>query len=154
MANDNEPQRASCGCGNVTLDISAPPLFRVVCHCSICKAFNNAPFADILVYRARDVSSPAPGAVEFKAWRPPPNVQRGTCARCGKPAIEQFRSPLFPNLAMLPSANLEGEPPPVDEHIFYGSRVDDVDDDVPKHSGYWRSQWAFGKLVFARRRDR
>ena len=152
--NDNPAQRATCGCGSVAVDISAPPLFRVVCHCSICRAFNEAAFADMLVYRLGDVSEPAPGLIEFKTWRPPPNVQRGTCAKCGKPALERFRSPLFPNLAMLPSVNLDGEPPPVAAHIFYDKRVADVDDGVPKHSGYWPSQWAFGKLVFAGRRAR
>lgn len=136
----------------MSLDIAAPPLFRIVCHCSICRAFNEAPFADLLVYRARDVSQPEPELVQFRAWRTPPNVRRGTCAECGKPALELFRAPLLPGLAMFPSRNLDAALPPVAAHMFYDSRVADVDDGLPRHSGYWPSQWAFLRLVLAGRR--
>lgn len=55
---------------------------------------------------------------------------------------------------MVPAGNLEGAAPPVAAHIFYDSRVADVEDGLPTHSGYWPSQWAFMKLVFAGLRGR
>lgn len=148
------PQQSHCPCGRVSLDITGLPLVRIACHCSICRAFNEAPFADLLVFRARDVARPAPGLVNFRAWRPPPNVRRGACSGCGKPALELFRAPPLPSLAMFPTANLGGTPPPLTAHIFYDNRVADVDDGLPRHSGYWPSQWAFMKLVFAGLRGR
>ena len=153
-AHTRATERAQCDCGQVSLDISGPPLFRIVCHCSICRAYNEAPYADLLVYRARDVSLPEPGLVRARAWRPPPNVRRGTCTRCGKPALERFRAPPLPSLTMFSSANLQGALPPVAAHMFYDSRIADVDDGLPRHSGYWPSQWAFLKLVFAGLRKR
>ncbi|MFT7214838.1 MAG: hypothetical protein ACI9XK_005109 [Granulosicoccus sp.] len=53
--------------------------------------------------------------------------------------------PLAPafGLSFIPAANFFKEyelPKPV-LHSFYDRRVDDVDDHLPKFSGYWQSQW-------------
>ncbi|MEQ8662166.1 MAG: GFA family protein, partial [Gammaproteobacteria bacterium] len=128
-------------------------LFRLLCHCSICRAFNAADYADIVVYAARDVQLPAAGVVAFTTWRPPPNVQRGKCARCQQPALELFRAPALPHLAMVPVA-MHGATAPLPRacaHLFYESRVRDVDDTLPRHRGYVASQLAFMRYLLASR---
>ena len=139
-----------CSCGTVTFRTRAAPLFRMLCHCSICRRFNDAAHADVLVYRPAMVDMPPPGSVEFATYRPPPNVQRGKCSDCNQAAIEVFRSILMPNLVMVPAGMVEGGAPlpPALAHMFYEKRVAEATDDLPKHRGYIRSQLAFTRHLF------
>ncbi len=144
---------AACPCGNARLKIHAPPRFWMYCHCTVCQRFNQAPFADVLIYRARDVDRPELGAVEYDTYKPPPNVQRGKCVVCGAAAVETFRAPLLPKLTMVPRAMLPADadlPEPV-AHFFYETRVGDADDELPRHEGFLPSQWAFLKKLLMSR---
>lgn len=146
----------SCSCGNVKLDICAAPLFRILCHCTICQQFNDAPFADIVIYNASSISGPEPGTVKYDTYKPPPNVQRGVCTKCGNPSIEQFKLPFLPGLTMIPASihdNQTALPEPV-AHTFYDRRIEDVDDSLPKHKGFISSQLAFGRYLLAATRAR
>lgn len=144
-------QRCSCSCGNAAFNVMGPPLFRILCHCTICQRFNDAPFADVVVYDAASVAKPAPGTVTFDTYKPPPNVQRGKCTRCGKPAVELFEAPLLPKLTIVPSSvhNADAEQPEPIAHIFYDKRVADAHDSLPKHSGFLASQLAFGRYLLS-----
>lgn len=137
----------TCACGATTFQVASTPLFRILCHCTICQRFNSAPFADVLVFRAKHVTVPSPGVVNFDTYRPPPNVRRGKCAKCNQPAIEVFAVPVLPKLVMVPRAMLGSDAKlaaPV-AHVFYDKRAADADDRYPKHRGYLRSQIAFLK---------
>lgn len=143
----------ACSCGKAAFDLLGPPLFRILCHCTICQRFNDAPFADVVVYDAANVAEVPEGTVSFNTYKPPPNVQRGKCVECGDPAVEKFASPLFPKLTIVPTAmhrNKAEVPDPV-AHIFYDKRVADADDTLEKRSGFLASQLSFGKnLVSAK----
>ncbi len=143
----------TCSCGAASFQTLGAPLFRILCHCTICQRFNRAPFADVLVYRAKDVTLPPADAVDFDTYKPPPNVRRGKCATCGQPAIEVFSAPVLPNLVMVPTSMFKSDavlPSPV-AHIFYDKRVSDAEDQYPKHRGYLRSQTAFLKYLWSAR---
>ena len=144
-----------CGCGQTAFTVSAPALFRIYCHCTICQRFNDAPFADVLIFKRDDVVLPAAEAVSFDTYKPPPNVQRGKCASCGVPAVELFDIPLLPKLVMVPAGmfGFQDSLPFSAMHLFYGKRQADVDDALPKYSGFLPSQWAIlSQLWSARRR--
>lgn len=138
-------QHACCECGQVRYGLQAQPLIRAFCHCTICQAFNQAPFADICIFRARDVDMPDDVLVRYKAWQSPKIVQRGVCTACEKPIVERLNMPLLPNYVATPTATLQDKSliPDASLHVFYHSRVADVDDELPKYSGYLRSQTAF-----------
>jgi len=146
-------QSAHCSCGNVRFDLRAEPRFRARCHCTICQRFNQAAFADIVVFRARDVELPEGGTVDFQTHRPPPNVQRGVCSSCAQPVLERFESVFFPRLRFVPAALMKpADLPEVSFDLFYERRVADIDDGRPKYSGYIRSQAAFmSRVLFPRR---
>jgi len=145
-----------CSCGNVGFDLLGKPLFRILCHCTICQRFNEAPFADVIVYGASSVADPPEGSVRFDTYKPPPNVQRGKCMKCGNPAIEKFSVPLFPKLTIVPTAmhSESAEIPDPVAHIFYEKRIADVEDTLPKHSGFMTSQLQFGKYLLSAKRSR
>ncbi|MGR8918884.1 MAG: GFA family protein [Gammaproteobacteria bacterium] len=146
-------QTCTCACGSVSFTVRAAPLFRILCHCTICQRFNDAPFADVAVYDATSVSDPAQGRVTFDTYKPPPNVQRGRCAKCGNPAIERFSAPLLPRLTMVPASmfGADGILPGALAHIFYDTRVADADDALPKHEGFLASQLSFARYLLAAR---
>lgn len=139
----------TCSCGATSFQTTSEPLFRFICHCTICQRFNNAPFADILVHRAEDVVLPPARDVNFDTYKPPPNVQRGKCATCGQPAIVVFAAPFLPRLVTVlrPMFRSHAELPSPVAHLFYDKRVSDADDPYPKHQGYFRSQIAFLKYL-------
>lgn len=137
----------TCECGSVSYSVPDKPLLRMFCHCTICQKFNDAAYGDIFVYRASDIEKPDEGLVEFDTYRPPPNVQRGKCASCSKPAIEVLESPLLPNLIMVPG-NMQKNLDTLTAskgHVFYETRLQDIEDDLPKHYGYLKSQLVFAK---------
>ena len=146
---ENQHQ-CQCSCGETKFIVNGLPLMRGFCHCSICQEYNQAPFADISVYRARDVVLHDPQSVEYKAYKPPPAVQRGKCKSCGKPAIETMHIFPLPKLVIIPTINLHKEcliDPAL--HVFYDRRVSEIEDDLPKYNGYLKSQLAFGKKLVA-----
>lgn len=138
-----------CECGAVKFAATREPLFRMMCHCSICQDFNNAAFSDFVVYRRSAILEPAARLIEFETYRAPPNIDRGKCRRCGVATIEIFDKPLLPALVMIPKARFAhgtALPKPVG-HIFYESRVDNAEDVLPKHIGYLASQFSIAKQL-------
>lgn len=149
MAIQHITQSGSCECQQSKFSINAKPLLRAICHCTICQQFNNAPYSDVVVVKGSGVVMDEPHKVEFKSYASPPIVKRGKCSECGKPAIEFFQIPPFPKYAIIPSDNLADVAalPDPQMHIFYDRRVADIDDSLPKYSGYFPSQFAFTKCL-------
>ena len=117
---------------------------RLYCHCTICQEFNQAPFGDVSMVLSRDVRFNDHEKVDFKKYKSPPAVDRGKCRSCHKPVIEFLKIPLMPELTIIPSytiAESELLPEPLG-HVFYDTRVADIDDKLPKYSGAARSQLA------------
>lgn len=125
---------------------------RAICHCTICQAFNQAPFADICVLKASDVDLPDNHTVDFRKYRKPPALQRGKCKTCDKPALEYFRMGPFPDFVFIPAGTFpqHADLPEPALHMFYNRRVGDIDDGLPKYNGYWPSHLAtLGALIKA-----
>ena len=64
-----KPMQCTCSCGTTSFQTLGAPLFRILCHCTLCQQFHEAPFADILVHRAEDVALPLPVAHIFYGKR-------------------------------------------------------------------------------------
>jgi hypothetical protein len=140
---------AQCSCGHVSFEIIGEPLFRGYCHCTICQEFNQTDFADICLYRAKDIVMPENCKVEYKTYASPAMVYRGKCVLCKQPAVEYISSPLMPTLVIVPSSNIKDQDvlPSSLLHIFYHSRVRGVEDLLPKYEGYLTSQFALFRCL-------
>ncbi len=144
------PLRGSCECGACSFEVHTSPKGRFRCHCLICQAFNGKPFADVVAVRGKDVVLKNAGNISFKKYRSPPNFNRGVCRTCGKPVVEvagagPFKVMFIPASNFVPAARL----PRVQFDMFYHHRVLDMPDSLPKHSGYFASELAVGKLIMA-----
>lgn len=139
-----------CSCGSAGFNVQGKPLLRAYCHCTICQAFNQAPYADITLFKPRDVIKPKEGMLELKSYKSPAVLQRGKCVSCGGAVIEYLQAPMV-QLVIVPTKNIHDKSyvPAPSLHIFYHSRVLDIQDSLPKYSGYIKSQLAFGHALFS-----
>jgi hypothetical protein len=138
-----------CACGKSGFRVTATPLSRFVCHCTICRGYTGEPFNDVAAFWAGAVSVPSVFPVTFKKYRPPPNVSRGLCQHCAKPVVEFMTLAPLVKLAFVPVENIldaQNLPTP-SAHIFYDRRVKDVEDSIAKFSGYWSSELAATRLI-------
>lgn len=141
-------QHASCECGACQFEVRSGPVARFVCHCTICQDYTGRAFSDATLLRTRNVSVTGGENITFKKYRSPPNISRGMCMRCGKPAIEV--GTLGPvKITFIPTPNFASAEwlPTVAMHMFYDRRRADAPDGSPKYNGYVRSELAFGKLL-------
>lgn len=143
----SQPKNAQCSCGHVNFTVKGKPLVRGYCHCTICQEFNQAHYADVCIFRARDIEMPKAQEVEFRAYTSPAIVHRGKCVKCHGPAVEFVSLPFMPKLVIVPSGNIDSTVvlPDASFHIFYRSRVNDMVDNVSKFNGYMSSQIALLK---------
>jgi len=142
-------QSCACRCGESGFGVSGVPVTRFFCHCTICQAIYRQPFADVTAFWARDVSIPADHKIQFKKYRAPPALKRGTCASCGAPVVGFLRLAPFVQLAFVPSQNIPDQPslPAPRGRVFYHRRTKDETDELPRISGYWPSEWAVTRWV-------
>lgn len=135
--------RCTCACGKAAVVVAGPFLGRVRCHCTICQAANQAPYADSTILLAKHVPLGRVENVRFDTMKEPPALQRGFCRSCGCFVVAYGDYWRFLSLAFVPAARYPGEielPEPA-MHVFYDSRVADVTDDLPKY-GKWPSDLA------------
>lgn len=141
MSDVMSSQECQCPCGETKFTLTAEPMVRLLCHCTICQAFNEKSYGDVAVFLSRDVCIEDKAKINFKQYQSPPAIDRGKCASCGAPAVEVLSLPLFPSLTIVPAQNIPaGGLPDPSMHIFYHRRVADIDDALPKASGFMKSQ--------------
>ncbi len=151
MSNEALSHTCTCPCGTSQFVVTAKPLARFLCHCAICQSVYQQPYADVTVFWARDVVLPEDHTVQFKKYRLPPAVNRGTCSSCKSPVVGFMHIAPFVRLAFVPSRNYPDQAalPDAGAHIFYHRRVADIGDALPKYSGYWRSELAVTLLLMS-----
>ncbi|NVE95305.1 GFA family protein [Altererythrobacter sp. JGD-16] len=115
--------------------MSRMPTRRFLCHCTICQGVYHAPFADAMVASARSIEIASENSLDFKRLNGEKSVDRGICRNCDIPTVGFLQ--IFPGftLGLVPTARLQdptGAPRP-SMHIFYESRIADVEDDLPKY---------------------
>lgn len=143
--------QCACQCGRSKFTVSGEPLARLYCHCQICQALYRQPRADVTVWWSQRVELPEGQRLQFKHYRLPPAINRGTCPSCGMPVVGFLRLAPFVQVAFVPAMNFPRRTalPRPSAHIFYHRRVKDVRDRLPKISGYWPSELYATKLVLA-----
>jgi hypothetical protein len=126
----------TCSCGKASFVVTGPFLCRVRCHCTICQSVNQAPFADSTILMAKHVPLDRVEHVRFETLKKPPALQRGFCRSCGCYVMAHGTILPFLSLAFVPAARYprEVQLPELAMHIYYDSRIADVDDELPKYN--------------------
>jgi hypothetical protein len=154
LANDRTyAMRAACDCGTCVVEAKQPPKVRFNCHCTLCQAFTGDAYSDMMVVPASRAVVKNEDWINYKKYKkfrfPPPNLSRGRCRKCGKPFIETWGFGRNHVLLFVRAARFERPEllPALEAHMFYEHRVRDIDDGIPKHEGYFASEWAMAKMI-------
>ena len=135
--------RAACFCGAVRYEVGAEPVDAKICHCLTCQRLHGAPMQWAAIFHKRHVRFVAGmeylrffnGEQGLRERIPPCKV---SCGRCGAPIADEGRRMwlAFPSLFHFGHRAQVPDSFKPKCHIFYGSRVVDVGDDLPKWSGH------------------
>ena len=139
-----------CPCGSTRFDIRGEPMLRFYCHCTICQQQYDAPYVDVTLYRANEVVRPPGQEIVFARYKRFGAVDRGRCPDCAKPILSTMGEG-EKGYAFVAARNyLDADAlPPAQMHVFYGTRVADVADDLPKYGNALTSRYAFIKRMMA-----
>ncbi len=135
--------RASCYCNAVQIEAGADPVDAKICHCKTCQSIHGAPMQWASIFNKRDIRI-IRGIDCLKFYNSEQSINerilpcKVSCSICGTLIADEGRRMwlAFPSLFDF------GFPPKVPKkfmptcHIFYGSRVIEIDDDLPKWSGH------------------
>ncbi len=135
--------RASCHCKAIQMEVCADPVDSKICHCRACQSLHGAPMQWAAIFHKHDVRI-TKGVDSLIFYSSEQNIQarmlpcKVSCGRCGTPIADEGRRMwlTFPSLFDF------GFPPEVPHafrptcHIFYGSRLIAINDDLPKWSGH------------------
>ncbi|KAJ7024398.1 Mss4-like protein [Mycena alexandri] len=134
-------RKGGCACGSVTYAVVGKPLFSIYCHCTQCQRADGAAFVGSMHY-ADSAHSWTYTAENEPDVEPLGDMVLYRCKKCRSCAATQF--PGNKNWALRSTQlerdengkviNWEGVKPT--SHIFYGTRVVDVADDLPKWEGH------------------
>lgn len=145
--------QCSCPCGKTAFTVEKPPFARFYCHCEICQKLYDKAYSDVTIVRSKHVHLEHTD-VDFKKYRLPPALDRGTCKACGKPAAGFLKGIPGLGLAFITADNFDDAsilPKPLG-HVFYHRKQAEVNDALPKVSGYFSSEiavckWALPRLL-------
>ncbi len=162
--------RGSCSCGANTFEVrDGVAMQRFYCHCLYCQQFMAAPYTDVTFVRAKHVVMRAEHATFVNPKLLPAgfahgrgsrfgnpdkgrfakcaSLHRGRCDECGQPFIETIGGSL--GMVFIPSVNFADQRvlPPVQRHIYYRLRQQDIADDLPKNHYFARSQLAIATMI-------
>ena len=143
--------QCSCPCGQTTFSVEQTPFARFYCHCEICQKLYGKPFVDVTIVRAKHVQLNH-DLVEFKKYRMPPALDRGTCKACKKPVVGFLKGIPGLGLAFITADNFNDKAnlPNSLGHVFYHRKQAAVEDSLPKVSGYFSSELAVCKWALPR----
>ena len=121
----------SCFCGAVKLRVKGVPAMMGYCHCEDCRHWSAGPVNAFSLFNPDDVEV-TEGADKIATFAKTENSYRKWCNECGGHLFSEHPgmgltdvySAVIPSFTHRPSM-----------HVFYGERVIDMDDDLPKHEG-------------------
>ncbi|KAJ6623044.1 Mss4-like protein [Mycena sp. CBHHK59/15] len=143
MSGDPESivRKGGCSCGSVQYAITGKPLFSVYCHCTRCQRADGAAFVSTMHYPDSAFSWKHASENE-PAIEPLGDIVLYRCRKCRSCAATQMLA--TKNWALRGTQlerdengkiiDWEGVKPT--GHIFYGTRVVDVADELPKWDGF------------------
>lgn len=130
----SETYELSCDCGHVTMTVRGAPELSLYCHCGSCRALYNTDMLSATGWAEDNVELPDASRL-FAHRLEGKQMTRYGCPKCGLTMYGRHR----PGIPVIPQGvfrrNNGGRLPDAlapTLHLFYGERVLDVADDLPK----------------------
>lgn len=133
----NTIYKLSCDCGHVKMTARGEPELSIHCHCASCRALYANDVLSLTGWSDDNVDLPDESAM-FDYKLADREMRRFGCSQCGMLMYGRHR----PGIPVIPHGvfrkNNDGKLPAElapTLHLFYGERVLDIDDDLPKSEG-------------------
>jgi hypothetical protein len=135
--------RASCYCDAVQYEVCSDPVDSKICHCLACQKLHGAPMQWAAIFHKNDVRI-TEGIDHLNFYNSELNKHerilpcKVSCALCGTLIADEGRNMwlAFPSLFNFGGVSKVPTKFKPTCHIFYGMRVIDINDDLPKWSGH------------------
>jgi hypothetical protein len=135
--------RATCFCGQVRYEVCADPVDAKLCHCRTCQRLHGAPMQWAAIFHKHHVRiTSGLDLLRFYNSEQDRNERilpcKVSCNQCGSPIADEGRRMwlAFPSLFDFGQGSEMPESFKPTCHLFYGQRVIDVGDDLPKWAGH------------------
>ena len=134
---------ASCHCGAVQYEAGADPVDAKFCHCIGCQKLHGAPVQWAAIFHKDDIRITR-GAEHLHYYNSELNRQsrvlpcKVSCNLCGTLIADEGRNMwlAFPSLFDFSDISVIPDAFKPTCHIFYGARIVDMDDGLPKWAGH------------------
>lgn len=142
MLDSAETYNGQCYCGHVQVEVTGAPVFAAYCHCLSCRTWHSAPMTALAAWPEDAVRVTGEVVVSKKS----DETQRTSCAKCGgnvlttKPGLGW--KVVYP--LTLSGSDFAYQPA---AHIFYGERVLDLNDGLPKFADVPADAGGSGTMV-------
>ena len=127
--------QVACDCGTVKATLSGEPKVRGFCHCEDCRELLQIPYHSVTAWE-QDQLTVDEGADQLVAFQhPSKRMKRFYCAHCGETLFNSNAMDWRIVSQLLISKCHGGELPAELKskmHFFYGRRIVDIDDPLPK----------------------
>ena len=124
-----------CDCGSVKLTLSGEPRVRGFCHCEDCRDLLKVPYHSVTAWEKESVSVDEGHDALVAFQHPTKRMKRYFCANCGETVFNSNAMDWRIVSQLLIRKCYGGElPEPLrpTKHFFYGRRIVDIHDDLPK----------------------
>ncbi|CAL1699757.1 unnamed protein product [Somion occarium] len=138
--------KGSCFCGSVSYSLSALPVLSAYCHCTNCQRLKGCPFVHTVHFEASAFkwthTEPYDAALQWYTIPEKPHKTRYRCNICGA-CVASYNS--VRDRWSIWSVHLERDSEgklihwdlvKPTAHIFYGTRILDINDGLGKWEGY------------------
>ena len=126
---------ASCLCGHVRYEITAPFTMMAHCHCSMCRKHHGAPFATFAAAPFGAFRWLA-GEDRLGTYQSSEQGARSFCKNCGSVGPMLMREA---DLVVVPAGNLDADPGMRPQHHMFASSKAPwytITDSLPQHEGF------------------
>lgn len=127
--------QVECDCASIRLTLNGEPRVRGFCHCEDCRELLKIPYHSVTAWEQGQVTVEQ-GEDRLVAFQhPTKRMQRFYCAECGETLFNSNAMDWRVVSQLLIRKNYGGELPAALQpkmHFFYGRRIVDIDDDLPK----------------------
>ncbi|KAH7930457.1 hypothetical protein BV22DRAFT_1000717 [Leucogyrophana mollusca] len=138
--------KGSCFCSSVTYAVYAPPVLSAYCHCTNCQRLNACPCTHTMHFGASDFawthSEPHLALLDFYDIPLKPYKRRFRCKQCGV-GVASLNSNTHRVSVWGAGLERDGEGKIINweiarptAHMFYGTRMLNVNDHLGKWEGY------------------
>lgn len=131
----SEQYDVQCECGSVKVSMKGEPRVRGFCHCEDCRELLNVPYHSVTAWDQDQVSVEDDTDTLVVYQHPTKRMKRFFCRNCGEIMFNSNAMDWRIVSQLLIRKCYANELPPAlapQLHFFYGRRIVDVDDELPK----------------------